>query len=275
MHSELFTIGPLTLRMYGLCMALGFLAAWRVLVHLCKRTGQDFEQVPMLLSWVMIAAVIGARTAYVIEHWSLEFAHNPMAIVRLDLGGLVFYGGLIGAMIPYTLYALRYRKNFFEMTDISAVVLPLGHAFGRLGCFMQGCCFGKLSDACCGISFPKGSPAWCEQVHAGLIPRTAAQALPVIPTQLVESMATLALFAALFWLYPRHHQRRGLTGGLYLMGYAVMRFFIEYLRGDPRAAVGPLSISQAISVAVFAGGVACLAFAFRTAAGTSECGANR
>jgi len=263
MHSELFSIGHLTLRMYGLCMAIGFLAAWRMLAYLCKRTGQDSDHVAMLLTWVMVAAIIGARTTYVIEHWSAEFARNPLSILRIDQGGLVFYGGFIGALIPYAVYALRFRRNFFEMGDISAAVLPLGHAFGRLGCFMHGCCFGKRCDTWLGVAFPCRSPAWFEQMNAGLIPATAPKSLPVIPTQLVESLATLALFAVLFTLYPRHYRRRGFISGVYLIGYAVLRFPIEYLRGDPRAAVGPFSISQAISILIFAAGIGCIAYARR------------
>ena len=264
MHSELFQIGPITLRMYGLCMAFGFLAAWRMLTILCKRTGQNADQVAMLLTWVMVAAIIGARTVYVAEHWADEFARNPMAVFRLDQGGLVYYGGFIGAMIPYIAYARYHRKSFFVMADISAAVLPLGQAFGRVGCFMHGCCFGNRTDTCCGVSFPKGSPAWWEQVKAGLISDIAPRSLPVIPTQLIESAATLALFAVLFTLYPRHHQRRGFISGLYLIVYAVLRFGIEYLRGDPRAAVGPFSISQAISLALLAVGAGCVAWAFTT-----------
>ena len=266
MHSELFTIGPITLRVYGLCMALGFLTAWRVLVYLCKRTGQDFEHVAMLLSWVMICALVGARTVYVVEHWATEFAQNPMSIIRIDQGGLVFYGGLIGAMIPYFAYAFFLRKNFFELADISATVLPLGHAFGRFGCFMHGCCYGRQSDSWLGVSFPIGSPAWMEQASAGLINRTAMQSLPVIPTQLIESVATLALFAVLFTLYPKHWKRRGFMGGLYLIGYAILRFPIEYLRGDPRATVGPFSISQTISILIFVAGIGCIIWSRRAVA---------
>jgi phosphatidylglycerol:prolipoprotein diacylglycerol transferase len=246
-------------------MALGFLAAWRMLVWLCKRTGQNSDQVAMLLTFVMIAAVVGARAVYVAQHWAGEFAQNPLAIIRLDQGGLVYYGGLIGALIVYVGYALCTRRNFFEMADLSAAVLPLGQAFGRFGCFMHGCCWGKPCDSWLGVPFPKGSPVWWEHLNNGLIRETASESLPVIPTQLIESAATLALFVVLFRLYPRHYQRRGLIGGLYLTGYAVLRFVIEYLRNDPRGTVGPFSTSQAISLVIFAGGLACIAFSFRRA----------
>jgi phosphatidylglycerol:prolipoprotein diacylglycerol transferase len=84
--------------------------------------------------------------------------------------------------------------------------------------------------------------------------------LAVIPTQLIESSATLILFVALFLLYPRHYKERGFVGGCYLMGYAILRFVIEYVRGDPRAVVGPFSISQALSILIFIVGIACVAW---------------
>jgi len=226
--------------------------------------------VEMLLTWVMVSAIIGARGVYVMQHWTAEFAQNPLAVLRLDQGGLVYYGGFIGALIPYVAYTLYHRKNFFELADVSAAVLPLGQAFGRVGCFMHGCCFGKCSDAWLAVSFPFRSPAWHEHLNAGLISPTAVRSLAVIPTQLIESVATLALFAVLFGLYPKHYLRRGLIAGLYLVGYAVLRFFIEFLRGDPRGTVGPFSTSQAISLLIFAGGIGCIAFSFRYAKKRSE-----
>lgn len=258
MHSELFQIGPIQLRMYGLCMAVGFLLAWRAMVYLRKRTNQPYEDVATLLTWVMVCSVLGARAAYVIEHWTNEFSKDPMAILRIDQGGLMFYGGLIGAMVLYVGYTLYHKLNFFDIGDVTATVLPLGQFFGRLGCFMHGCCYGERTEAWFGVCFPKGSPAWHEQISLGLITHQAPKALAVIPTQLIESFATLILFVVLFVLYPRHYKERGFVGGCYLMGYATLRFVIEYVRGDPRAAVGPFSISQALSILIFIGGLACI-----------------
>jgi phosphatidylglycerol:prolipoprotein diacylglycerol transferase len=105
------------------------------------------------------------------------------------------------------------------------------------------------------VAFPRGSPAWYEQLNASQIASAARESLPVLPTQLFEAAANLLLFAALFLFYRRFS--RGTTA-LYLIGYAVIRFGMEYLRGDPRAAVGPFSISQTISLALFTIGAALL-----------------
>ncbi len=261
MHSELFQIGPLTLRAYGLCMALGFLFGWQAAVWLCKKTGQNADRLTSLLTWLMLSAIFGARTAYVLEHWQAEFADAPLAIIRIDQGGLMFYGGLIGAALVLLLYARVCREPLFGITDLVLAVVPLGHAFGRIGCFMHGCCYGKITQTGFGVCFPKGSPAWWEQVSAlpPLIAQTAERSLPVIPTQLIEAGANAVLFAILFTCYPKRHRQLGFITGCYLIGYALLRFAIEYLRGDPRLAVGPFSISQTISLGLLLLGLFCVA----------------
>jgi len=247
-------------------MALGFLLGWWAAVRLCKRTGQNADNLSSLLTWLMLSAVFGARTAYVLEHWSTEFAGHPLSILRVDQGGLMFYGGLIAAAFVLTVYTRVYRQHLFQVTDLVLAVVPLGHALGRVGCFMHGCCYGKITDSWIGVCFPKESPAWWEQLSAvpPLIERTALKSLPVIPTQLIEAAANALLFALLFTLYPRKHTAHGFITGLYLIGYALLRFGIEYLRGDPRLAVGPFSISQTISLGLLTLGAGCLVYAHRT-----------
>lgn len=243
-------------------MALGFLFSWQVAVWLCNRTGQNADQLTSLVTWLMLSSVLGARTAYVMEHWTAEFADTPMAILRLDQGGLMFYGGLIAATLVLALYARVTKKPLFQITDLILSVVPLGHAFGRIGCFMHGCCYGKITDSCIGVAFPKGSPAWWEQTSSvpPLIAQTALKSLPVIPTQLIESAANLVLFFILFALYPKRYHQLGFITGCYLTCYATLRFLIEYLRGDPRLSIGPFSISQAISLALFLVGILCLIY---------------
>ncbi len=260
MHPDLVSIGFLHVKTYGACMALGFLAAWQVVAWLCRRTGRDAEPLSNLLVLMMVTGIVGARAAYVVEHWSSEFAANPWQIVRVDQGGLMFYGGLILAMAAFLVWCRVRRERIVPLIDLFAVVVPLGHAFGRIGCFFYGCCYGRLSEAACAVAFPRGSPAWHEQVRAGLVTSDAQCALPVLPTQLFEAAAVFALFCALLVLYRRFWKRApGLVIGCYLAGYACIRFGIEVLRGDPRATVGPFSISQTISLALLLAGGA-LAF---------------
>jgi len=252
MHSEIFQLGPLTVRSFGLLMALGFLAAGYAAVWLARGTHRNTDYLSTLIMWLMLAGVLGARLAYVIEHWSAEFAGQPAALFRIDQGGLMFYGGVAGAGAALALFARRRRERFLDLSDLLLAVLPLGHAFGRLGCFMHGCCHGRITHGALGVTFPRLSPAWLMHVQQGGLPETSARSLPVLPTQLIEAGANLALFLALATLYRRPNRRTGFVSAAYLIGYAVIRFTVESLRGDQRQSVGPLSISQAISLAAFA-----------------------
>jgi len=260
MHSELLRIGGLVIHSYGFCMALGFLGAWQIAVWLCRRSGRNADQLTSIITWLMITAVCGARIAYIIEHWKSEFVNNPIAIIRIDQGGLMFYGGFIAASLFVALYITIKKINLFEISDVLLSVLPLGHFFGRIGCFMHGCCYGRITSSKFGVCFPVNSPAWIEQCNAEppLIATTALKSLPVIPTQLIEAGANLLLFAVMLLIFLKNHKRLGLPTGVYLLSYATIRFMIEYLRGDPRAAIGIFSISQTISLGLVIIGVAAL-----------------
>ena len=256
---DLIDIGFLHLKTYGACMAAGFLVCWWLVERLSGR--KDLSN--FLLS-LMVSGVVGSRAAYVIEHWKIEFASDPALILRIDRGGLMFYGGLILALAVFFVWCAVRRERILEMADLLAAVIPLGHAFGRVGCFFYGCCYGHDSDAWCAVTFPPGSPSWFEH---------GRRLVPVLPTQLFEAAALLGLFTALLVLYRRSCKSLpGLVTGVYLAGYAAIRFGMEYLRGDPRAAVGPLSISQTISVAMFARGVAFAASALMRRARSGEGG---
>ena len=248
MFPDLIDLGFLHLKTYGACMAVGFLICWNLIERLSGR--KDLSN--MLLS-LMVSGVVGSRTAYVIEHWQAEFASHPELIVRVDQGGLMFYGGLILAIAVFFVWCLVKRENVLKMADLLCTVIPLGHAFGRVGCFFYGCCYGKDSHAWCAVTFPAGSPSWFEH---------GRRLVPVLPTQLFEAGALLVLFVGLLYLRQRlkaapqaKPRLSRYVMGAYLAGYAVIRFVIEYMRGDPRAAVGPLSISQTISVVMMTIGV--------------------
>ncbi len=240
MHPELLHIGVFHLKTYGFCMAVGFLLCWKLIEKLSPR-----KDIGNLLIYLMLGGVVGSRIAYVIEHWQAEFAAHPMSVIRVDQGGLVFYGGLILSILIFFAWCFFKKEKPLALADLFCTVLPLGHACGRLGCFFYGCCWGHLSDSPLAVCFPRHAPAWYDQLHAGLIPASALKSLPVLPTQLFEAGALLVLFAILLAVYLKF---RRFTAGIYLMGYAAIRFGLEYLRGDPRAAVFGLSIGQTISL---------------------------
>ena len=254
MFPDLIDLGFLHLKTYGACMATGFLLCW----HLVEKLSGRKDLSNLLLS-LMIGGVAGSRIAYVIEHWSSEFASNPAAIIRVDQGGLMFYGGFILSFVIFLAWCFMKKENPLKLADLLAAVIPLGHAFGRIGCFFYGCCYGRDSNAWCAVTFPMGSPSWYEH---------GRRMVSVLPTQLFEAAALLVLFGVLMWVWFKHRGSEAQRGmgpgcvvGFYLCGYAVIRFGIEYLRGDPRAAVGPFSISQAISIGMIIIGVGFIEFA--------------
>ena len=255
MFPDLIKFDFLSLHTYGACMSVGFFICWKLAEKLSGR--RDLSD---LLMYLMIGGVAGSRIAYVIEHWQTQFARAPLDIFKVWQGGLMFYGGFILALIVFFVWCRVKKESPLAMSDLICVVLPLGHACGRIGCFFYGCCYGRLSESALAVSFPRGSPAWGEQLEHGLIDSTALRSLPVLPTQLFEAAALLVLFALVLAIYLR---TRRYTAGIYLVGYAFIRFGLEYLRGDPRAAVGPFSISQTISIGVFLAGVVFLTLAFR------------
>ena len=249
MYPDLIDLGFLHLKTYGACMATGFIVCWMLVERLSGR--KDLSN--MLLS-LMVAGVVGSRLAYVVEHWQSEFAADPWRIIRVDQGGLMFYGGLILALVVFFAWCVARREKVLALADLLAAVVPLGHAFGRIGCFFYGCCYGRDSDAWCAVTFPAGSPSWYEH---------GRRMVSVLPTQLFEAAALLALFGVLMLLWRHRRGRDGLIVGAYMIGYAAIRFGMEYLRGDPRAAVGPFSISQTISLGLGLLGAALLTIGLR------------
>lgn len=255
MHPVICQIGPFTLRSFGLMAALGFLAAYFVVRRFSERiAGIPRDDSSQLLVFAMVGGALGARLAYVAEHWSAEFAGQPVIeVFRFDRGGLMFYGGLGGAIVALACLARLRRCAFQDLIDLSAIALPLGHAFGRVGCFLNGCCYGRPAESLLCVQYPAGSEPWHAQLSGGLIPSTAIASLPVIPSQLIEAALNLALFAALA-ATARRRPRRGTLSGAYLVAYAMIRFGTETLRSDPRMSVGPFSISQFICLFAFAAG---------------------
>ncbi len=169
-------------------------------------------------------------------------------------GGLTYYGGLILAMICSWVFAKKAKWPYLQLTDLAAPLIAFGLAFGRLGCFLAGCCFGQRTDMPWGIKFPIHSDAW--QLHRDLYyPELQAQhnvtgvweSLPVHPTQLYELLGALVI-AAFLWFYQRKHMRfHGQSTAILLIAYGILRFVIEFWRADQRGGY-ILSTSQWISI---------------------------
>ena len=171
-------------------------------------------------------------------------------------GGLVFYGGALAVLGALRLGCRLLGLSPWPLLDAVCRYAPLGHAFGRLGCFFGGCCFGAITQGPLGIRFPAGSPAYLQHKLDGLLPPDAVASLPVHPSQLYEALGDLALFGLL--QYAGSRRPGGLPPGrmttLYLAGYAVLRFVLEFWRGDAvRGVYYGISTSQYVALAVLAG----------------------
>ena len=185
MFPELLNLGFIQLKTYGACMAIGFLLCWTLIERLSGR-----KDISNLLMSLMVSGVIGSRIAYVIEHWNSEFEEHPLAVIRVDQGGLMFYGGLILAIAVFFAWCFVKKEQPLALADLLCTAVPLGHACGRIGCFFYGCCFGRCSSSALAVAFPRHSPAWYTQLHGGQITASAEKALPVFIRRSSSSVQT-------------------------------------------------------------------------------------
>lgn len=216
MDNVAFEILGFQVHWYGILAAMGFLLGFGTASRRAPRAGLKGEDVFNLAPWIIVGAVVGARALYVISHWKDEFARQPFMHIFNMRSGLVYYGGLIGASLATILYARRAKLPLWRLADVMAPSIPLGHAFGRVGCFMTGCCFGRPTDLPWAVHFPKEH--W-------------TQGIAVHPTQLYESLLNLIFYAFLAWFF-RRRKFDGQVFAVYLAGYAVLRAFTETFRGD-------------------------------------------
>jgi phosphatidylglycerol:prolipoprotein diacylglycerol transferase len=252
---------------YGVLIALGLAAALAVASWLGKRRGIVTDVFYDLGFVAILSGFLGARLLYILTDFR-GFMADPMPYI-FSRTGFVFLGGLIAAAAACTVYVRRKGIDFWNAADIVMVVLPIGHAFGRIGCHLAGCCFGGVCPAPMGIKVPAQTlpdgnlwpNAFSDHLERGLLQPGAMVSLPVHPVQIYEAGGLLLLSAGLAWLALRPHSR-GLLFGLYLVGYGVLRFGLEFLRGDEVRGLyfgGLLSTSQLLSLGLIAAGAVVLA----------------
>ncbi len=252
MHPIAFLLGSLTVRWYGVMMALAFLAGLWTATRRARLVNVSAEVISDVTLWLMLGSIVGARFFYVSTYWKQEFSGQPFSeVFMVQHGGLVFYGGLIGATISGIGYLLWKKLPVWKIADILVPSIALGSVFGRIGCLLNGCCYGYACDLPWAIHFPAGHET------AGL---------PVHPTQLYDALLNLILYAALAWWF-RRKQFDGQIFAAYLMGYAVFRSLAEHFRGDYPAdhVHHGLTSAQVVSVPMFSAGLLLLFFFWRRA----------
>ncbi len=259
MHPIAFKLGSLDIYWYGVMVALGFVVGLWLATRRGLRDGIPPERIADLGTWLIIGTLVGARALYVLTYWHESFADKPFwEIFAVRNGGLVFYGGLIGATLAGGLFVWRKKLPFWKTADTIAPSAALGFAIGRVGCLLNGCCFGQVCHLPWAIRFPYDSAAWQQQLQQGLI-RTTDPALPVHPTEAYDALWAFALYLVLAWLY-RRKKFDGQVFAVFLAGYAVMRSVVEAFRGDytPVHIHGPFTPAQLVSLGVFAAAVVML-----------------
>ncbi|HXD01447.1 MAG TPA: prolipoprotein diacylglyceryl transferase [Verrucomicrobiae bacterium] len=258
MHDIAFKLGPLTVHWYGILVAMGFLAGLWTASRRAQLVGIPPERVFDLGPWLILGGIAGGRILYVISYWNEEFAAHPFpAVFRIWEGGLIFYGGLIGATLGAMFYLHWKKLPMWKMADVLAPSVALGSAFGRIGCLMHGCCFGRVCSTGLpwGIQFPNGSPAWDKQHGDGLV-GALDPSLPVHPTEIYDSLLNFCFYLFLAWLF-RRKKFDGQVFAVYLIGYAILRSFVEYFRGDyPVHYLGGIATpAQVVSIGIIVGGL--------------------
>lgn len=243
MHPTLLHIGPLTLHTYGLLVAIGIFLAIGVMRGTLGRRGISGDRVDSLAVLLIITGFLGARVAYFAVEEFQPFKNDPLSFFRIWEGGLVFYGGVLGALAALWVYARRQQSGLIGWTDALAPALLLGHAIGRLGCFAAGCCYGRPTESFLGVTF----------THPDSL---APLNVSLHPTQLYEAAGTFVLFLIAL-PFSKRWTRPGSLTAFYLLSYGTLRFLIELLRGDDRGEfISGLSPSQWVALFLGVSGAA-------------------
>ena len=233
MYNDIISIGPLTVRGYGLMVGIGVLVALLVGERRAKKRGLDGDLIYGLTFATVFLGFLVAKILFIITEWD-NFIKAPMSYVAGN--GFVVFGGIIGGAVVIWAYCKWKKMDFLRYLDLMIPSVALAQGFGRIGCFLAGCCYGKETDAWFGVTFTES--------------QFAPNHVKLFPSQLVMSAGDFVIAAILFH-YAKKDRTKGKTSALYLMLYSVGRFFVEFTRNDDRGFVGVLSTSQFIGIFIF------------------------
>lgn len=259
-------IGPIKVHWYGLMYLLGFAAAWILGRWRGSRSGAGWngEKVDDLIFYCVIGTIVGGRFGYMLFYGFDQILANPLNLFKVWEGGMSFHGGLVGVLLAVLLFARRHRLRFFEVADFLAPLVPPGLLAGRFGNFINGELWGHRTELPWGMRLPCGEfPSQCIDQAPGTLWSPAVHA-----SQLYEAaLEGLALFVIL-WFFSRKPRPSMAISGLFLLGYGVFRFFVEFVR-LPDAHLGYLAfdwltMGQLLTLPMILAGAFLLAFAYRS-----------
>ncbi len=244
---------------YGFMLMVAFLTAITIARWRAGKENIDPNKITDLGIYLVCAGIFGARLFYIIQFFE-NYKDNLLNVFKIYEGGLVYYGGLFAAITTLLVFVKLHKMSFLKLIDILMPSAALGLGLGRIGCFLNGCCFGKVAlHIPWAISFPRtidkagmidGSPAFLQQYELGLVQLSDTHSLPVHPTQLYSFLSDIALFFILS-VYFKHRKRDGEIALLFGIIYPIIRFSMEALRGDNPLIFHLFTIAQIISMVMF------------------------
>lgn len=233
----LFKFGTFSIYAWGFTLSLAILFGTLLAMKLAKRIGIESDRILDLAIVLVVGGIVGARLFYVIVYEPARYIREPLQIFALWNGGLVYYGALIGGFIAGIIYVVKKQLPFWKLADVVAPPLALGYGIVRIGCFMNGCCYGKPTNSIIGVVFPylEGAPSLDEIAR--------------YPTQLFSSAFGFILFGILLYLWKKK-KFDGQVFLSFLILYAVERFIVEMYR-ENLMVFANITVSQLVSVLIF------------------------
>lgn len=244
------SLGPLKVHWYGLMYLIGFAGAYWLMNYRAKKNGEyTKDQVSDLIFWGALGVILGGRVGYVLFYNFSHFLQDPLSLFAIWEGGMSFHGGLLGVMISLTLYGRKINKTFFELMDFIVPVVPIGLGAGRIGNFIGGELWGRVSDVPWAMIFPR------------------ADEFARHPSQLYQfALEGVALFL-IVWLFSIKQRPRMVVSGLFLACYGLFRFIVEFAR-EPDGHIGFLygdwlTMGQVLSIPMILLGLGFMAIGYR------------
>jgi phosphatidylglycerol:prolipoprotein diacylglycerol transferase len=257
------SLGPIKVHWYGIMYLVGFFGAWALARYRARQpaSGWSAQQVDDLIFYGALGVILGGRLGYTLFYNFPAFLDNPLSLFAIWRGGMSFHGGLLGVAVALLLFARRHNKGFFQVADFTAPLTPIGLLAGRIGNFINGELWGAPTDVAWGMEVP------CYQVPDLCAFPIAAGATspPLHPSQLYEAgLEGLLLFGLVWWFSARPRPPMAVTG-LFLLGYGVFRFAVEFVR-LPDAHIGYIAfdwvtMGQILSLPMILGGAILLLLA--------------
>lgn len=254
------TIGPFNVHWYGIMYLLAFASAWLLALYRAKAQGTVINktQVENLITYGAFGVILGGRFGYVIFYSFDQWMADPLLLLRVWEGGMSFHGGLIGVIVAMLIYSYRINRSFISVMDFVAPIVPLGLGFGRLGNFIGQELWGRISDVPWAMVFPKALP----------------EGVARHPSQLYQAFFEgLVLFIIVFW-FSSKPRPRGAVSGVFLIGYSIFRFSVEFVREPDQGIgfdlMGWMTRGQLLCVPMFLLGLGLLIYAYKFADGKAK-----